>query len=489
MTAPGPLVRSLESVPPFRRSPPVEEPLAAEVRGELPAWLKGSLLRTCPAVFEESGWHAEHWFDGLGMIYAFEIGGSEAVRFHSRLLDCQTARDAAEGKTRRGTFGTTMVRSFWQRLLEPVPRITDNTNVNIVKLGDDLVAMTEGDRQIIVDPRTLSPRGTVRYRDELGSVVMTAHPHLDFARQRVVNVATKIGPSVVLSVYEHAPNARERQVVASFRSKRVPYTHSFGLTPQHAVLVVHPLTASPVDMLWSNRGYIDHFSWRPSEGTRLVVLDRATGRSREHLCEPFFVFHTVNAFERGDETVLDVLAYENAEIIERLRVEQLATGLPDLRSSLLRLRMKAGTERAQVETLSDQRFEFPATSYRRANGQDYRFAWGAANGPGAGGAYGSAIVKVDVIDGATSSFADPSIYFGEPVFVARPDAASEDDGVLISVGSYSDSDRSRLVVLDARTMDCVASADVPRAIPLGFHGSFVRELSAPSFTSQGVFSA
>jgi carotenoid cleavage dioxygenase-like enzyme len=294
----------------------------------------------------------------------------------------------------------------------------------------------------------------------------------------VLNVATKIGSSVVLSLYEHGPSERARRVLASFRSKRVPYTHSFGLTPQHAILIVHPFTASPLEMLWSNRGYIDHFAWRPSEGTHLVVMERATGHTHEHRCDPFFVFHTVNAFERGDETVLDVLAYDNADIIEMLRVDHLAAHLPDLRPSLVRVRMQRGVREANVEKLSDQGFEFPATSYRRANGQDYRFVWGAANAPGAPEAYGSSILKVDVHTGASTSFSEPSMIFGEPVFVARPGASDEDDGVLVSVGSRSDVDRSALVVLDARTMESLARAEVPCAIPLGFHGSFVRSRDA-----------
>jgi carotenoid cleavage dioxygenase-like enzyme len=31
-----------------------------------------------------------------------------------------------------------------------------------------------------------------------------------------------------------------------------------------------------------------------------------------------------------------------------------------------------------------------------------------------------------------------------------------------------------MAVIDARTMERLASAEVPSAIPLGFHGSFIR---------------
>src|SRR5262249_51390468 len=155
----------------------------------------------------------------------------------------------------------------------------------------------------------------------------------DFERGKVVNVATGFGAGGVISLYEHAPAARRRDVLGSWKTKRVPYVHTFGLTPAHAILVAHPFSVSPVKMLWSSRGYIDHFEWRPQEGTRFVVIDRASGDIREHVAQPFFIFHTVNAFERGDETIVDLLAYPDAEIMASLRTARMIERLPELTPS------------------------------------------------------------------------------------------------------------------------------------------------------------
>jgi len=468
--------RSIEALSPFRRSPEFHAAIPATIRGTIPDWLRGEVVRTCPAVFETKGWRAQHWFDGLGMMYAFRIGEA-GIDFRSRLLDSETARDAWRGKSNHGSFGTSMVRPLLQRILEPVPRISDNTNVNVVRLGQELVAMTEGDRQMVIDDDTLAAVRPVAYaNDALGGTLMTAHPHFDFERGRVVNVATGFGASGVISIYEHAPAARQRDVVGSWRTKRVPYLHTFGLTPQHAILVAHPFDVAPVKMLWSSKGYIDHFDWHPQEGTRLVVIDRSNGAAREHVTEAFFIFHTVNAFERADATVLDLLAYPNADIVTSLRTERMAALLPDLRPSLLRVVMRPGVERATVEKLSDVGFEFPSTHYKRVSGRPYRFAYGASDGYRAGSAWSSAIVKIDTEAGASLSFSDGVHVFGEPLFVARPRGDSEDDGVLLSVGSAKDSETSILVVIDARTMALVATAEVPSSIPLGFHGSFLRAI-------------
>jgi hypothetical protein len=143
--------------------------------------------------------------------------------------------------------------------------------------------------------------------------------------------------------------------------------------------------------------------------------------------------------------------------------------LPDLRPSLIRIIMRPGVERATVEKLSDVGFEFPSINYKLVSERPYRFAYGAVDSPQAGGAYGSAIIKVDVETGEARSFGNGAHVFGEPLFVPRPQGDGEDDGVLLTVGSAQDTE-SMLAIIDARSMALVASATVQSSIPLGFHG-------------------
>ncbi|HEY1099630.1 MAG TPA: carotenoid oxygenase family protein, partial [Myxococcota bacterium] len=136
------------------------EAVAVTVDGVVPAWLRGRLVRTAPAVFAQGSWQAEHWFDALGMVYGFTID-DDGIGFVQRQLASDTARDPA----RSTGFGTPMARSRWQRLLHPVPAGTDNTNVNILALGDDLVAFTETDRQWVIDPTTLHAVRPLAWQD------------------------------------------------------------------------------------------------------------------------------------------------------------------------------------------------------------------------------------------------------------------------------------------------------------------------------------
>src|SRR5919108_283239 len=43
------------------------------VEGELPPWLRGSLIRTGPARFEANGRSLNHWFDGQAMLHRFSF--------------------------------------------------------------------------------------------------------------------------------------------------------------------------------------------------------------------------------------------------------------------------------------------------------------------------------------------------------------------------------------------------------------------------------
>src|SRR5580692_9805613 len=127
---PGLPLHDLSGRAPFRADPHRDALLDATVRGTIPDWLRGELVRTTPAVFASGAWQAHHWFDGLGMLYAFRVG--QGVTYRQRLMESQVALAAREGRSPRASFGSPIVRGFWKRLFSPIPDVTDNTNVHIV---------------------------------------------------------------------------------------------------------------------------------------------------------------------------------------------------------------------------------------------------------------------------------------------------------------------------------------------------------------------
>jgi beta,beta-carotene 9',10'-dioxygenase len=453
---------------PFRWTEREQQTLPVQLHGALPAWLQGQLLRTAPAVFERGAWRAGHLFDGLSLLYGFTIDPS-GVTFRQRLLDSQTMAAIDRGKPVSG-FATRLQRSWLQRLLRPIPPITDNTNVNVLPFQEHWLALTESQAQHCIDRDSLGSRGLFTYDDELPRVLlMSAHPQPDPRGGGLLNVGTLFGSTSAWVVFRQSYTGRVREVEGKLPLPRVPYLHSFGATAKHVVLIDHPLAANPLRMLFSNRGYIDHFRWKPERATKLWKLERRAGRFTAYETEPLFCFHTVATFEDGDDVVLDFLAYDDPQVVHAFRTEQLARGaFPAFMPRYLRARMRPAQREVQLETLSDARFEFPVIAPARE--RPYQHAWGVALEEDASHAWGAQVVHVTP-EGSTR-FGEPGFTWGEPVFVARPGASAEDDGVLLTLGHHTERDLSVLAVLDAGTLAPLARCEVALSLPLGFHGSF-----------------
>ena len=73
----------------------------------------------------------------------------------------------------------------------------------------------------------------------------------------------------------------------------------------------------------------------------------------------------------------------------------------------------------------------------------------------------------------TKDFGDRYVS-GEPVFVPMSAAAAENDGWVLTLRYDRETDRSDLAVLDASAFDAdpVAVVQLPRRVPMGFHGSW-----------------
>jgi len=453
---------------PFRWSGPGQDQLPVRIRGTVPAWLRGDLVRTAPALFEQNGWRADHWFDGLGLLYGFRFEAS-GVSFRQQLLASQVAADAAQGRSRLASFGTRTQRSRVQRLLQPVPQATDNTNVNVIPWQGAWLALTESQHQHVIDPGDLASRGLYQYEDGLpAGLMMTAHPHFDHASKALVNVGTSLGRRNQILVFRQQPGESRRQIEGSLSLERSPYLHDFGVSERHVVLIDHPLRLSGLSMLFSNRSLLEHHRWEPEQGTRLRLLDRQSGRWTTYETDTCFCFHTVNCFDDGEDVVFDFLAYDDASVVEALGTAALASGQrPGLTPRYVRARLRPGGGRVALEPLSPQGFEFPAIAYRQQHGQPYAVAWGASF---AASSWQSQLLRVEA--GQVRRFEEQGMTYGEPIFVPRPDGDGPTDGVILSVGCHQQEPLSSLVILDADQMQPIAHCDLAISLPLGFHGNF-----------------
>ena len=120
----------------------------------------------------------------------------------------------------------------------------------------------------------------------------------------------------------------------------------------------------------------------------------------------------------------------------------------------------------------DVDLELPRINYGRCNERPYRYVWGVGVGDSG---WLERIVRGDLEQRTTRTWSEDGCYPGEPVFVARPGAEREDDGLLLSVVLDSRVDGSFLLLLDAADMSEIARAEAPHHIPFSFHGQFARD--------------
>ncbi len=443
-----------------------------EVEGTLPAWLQGSLIRNGPAKYDLGERTVNHWFDGLAMLHRFAFADGD-VSYRNRFLESRAYRAATEtGEISYSEFATDPCRSLFKRVQSVFSsKISDNANVNITRLGEEYVAMTETPMPVIFDAATLAAAGAT---SPAPGQHTTAHPHLDRETGEGIFYATKFGPRTSYRLYTRNGTEAQRQI-AKLAVSRPAYMHSFGITERYAVLAECPLVVNPPEIPLSGRPFIENFRWRPERGTRFIVFERHTGEVRAQVrAEPFFCFHHVNAFEEGGELVVDLTAYEDDEIVRSFYLDGLrGASVKFPRAELRRYRLPLDGGDARRETIAEG-FELPRINYRLCNGRPYKYVYGNYGPVGESGTFLTTIQKGNVITGAVSDWSEPGCYPGEPVFVAAPGAAAEDEGVLLSVVLDAERQTSFLLVLDAQDLGEIARARVPHAIPFGFHGQFMR---------------
>jgi len=444
------------------------------VEGSIPEWLAGTLLRNGPAKFEVGEQAFNHWFDGLAMLHRFSFAAG-SVSYANRFLRSK-AYEAAEreGKISYSEFATDPCRSIFRRAATLFrPKITDNCNVNLTRLGDEYVAMTETPLPVAFDPETLETLG-VAFRPP--GIHATAHPHHDPERGELVAYVTHFGPRSEYRIFAQRDRATHRRI-ASKRVAEPSYMHSFALTERYAVLVAFPLVVNPLDLALSGRPFIENYKWKPELGTRVLVFDREDGDLRGfYEAEPRFSFHHVNAFERDGELTIDFAAYDDATIVDSLYLERLRSAPPPpaALARLLRYRVDLGSGRVAEEELCDAPLELPRIDYRERNGRPYRYTYGVgAPGVGDEDEFLDRLLKIDVVSGEATEWQEPGTFPGEPVFVPAPQRhGGEDEGVLLSVVLDAGAASSFLLVLDAEDLSELGRARVPHHIPFGFHGQY-----------------
>lgn len=447
-----------------------------EVEGVIPDWLSGTLVRNGPARFRLEDKILNHWFDGLAMLHKFDIANGQ-VSYANKFLDTPALQAAKDGKMKYAEFATDPCRSLFNRITQVFTGSASgaNANVSIGKIDKEFVAQTETPLPVAFDVATLKTIGIVSYDDKLKGELTTAHPHYDQDDQ--FNYLLSFGRKSTYSIYKLPNGSKKRELIGSYSTDRPSYMHSFGLTQKYVILMEFPLVVNPINMLLRDKPFIANYTWKPERGTRFSLVDRHTGEVKfAHTDEAWFGFHHVNAVDHGSKIDLDIIVYPNADVVQYFYLNSLLNApnqetYPENELRRFTIDLSAGT--VSSRKLIDCSAELPRINYAQCNSKTYRYVY--ANGIAKQGdsVFLDTVVKFDLA-GDVKEWRQDGQYPGEPVYVAQPDAQSEDDGILLTVVLDATANNSYLLLLAARDLSEIARASVPQHVPFGFHGAYIR---------------
>lgn len=446
------------------------------VSGKIPVWVQGTLLRNGPGTFQVGQQQYRHWFDGLAMLHKFSVQNGQ-VSYANKFLESKAYSEAQKnGYITYQEFATDPCRTLFGRVKAVFsPKITDSAKVSVAQIAKKYLALSETPMQMEFDLQTLKSVGVRLYDNYPRMHITTVHPQFDFDSNEVYNLVTRFNR---VSHYRFVKIEKDwdPQLAASAPVNEPAYLHSFGLSKKYIILTEFPLVVQPLALLFQLRPFIENFVWKPKRGTRWLIFERQSGKLVKQLkSEPFFAFHHVNAFEDGDDLIVDIAAYPDNEIINHFYLDVIKGGQTTLPGGLLKrftINMH-GDESIHEQTLSDQWIELPRFDYDRLNMDgSYRYVYASSISREKPLSFYNQIVKIDIQTGQSRTWIADGCYPGEPVFVGNPDKKQEDDGIVFSVVLDEKKGNSFLLVLDAASFAEIARAEIPHAVLFGYHGAF-----------------
>ena len=243
--------------------------------------------------------------------------------------------------------------------------------------------------------------------------------------------------------------------------------HDFTITERYLVLVVAPVVFD-LDAMTTGG---DVLAWKPERGTRIACVPRDGGAVRWLHSDPFFVWHYGNAYDDGDDVIVDFSWWSSFSL-----------GPDPTRSgAFTRARLSPLTGGVELTHLDGLMSEFARIDERRT-GLPHRYVTVSRKSGRHDGLLGGEfdqLVRFDMTTGQAVSH-DSDLVFGEVVHAARAGApvgqgAPELDGWYLCFASDVGATLSWLVVWDASTFpsEPVARVRMPRRVPNGLHGNWL----------------
>jgi len=446
----------------------------AVVEGEIPRDLDGVYLRNTENPLHPA-LKAYHPFDGDAMVHV--VGFRDAKAFYRNRFvrtDGFLAENEAGGP-------------LWPGLAEPVGlakrdrgwgarglmKDASSTDV-IVHRGTALTSFYQCGDLYRLDPYSGETLGKQTWNGKFPfDWGVSAHPKVD----------DKTGELMFFNYSKQAPylhygvvdeyNDLVHYVDVPLPGPRLP--HDMAFTQNYAILNDFPLFWDP-ELLERNAHVARFHRDMPS---RFAVIPRRgqTSDIEWFEAEPTFVLHFTNAYEDGDEIVLDGFFQGDPEPADNGMGDKWQRAfrflaLDRMQARLHRWRFNLVTGHVTEEQRSDSITEFGMINAGYAGGK-YRYTYAATGKPS--WFLFDGLVKHDLQTGAEQRFAfSDGVYGSETAMAPRTGSVGEDDGYLVTLTTDMNADASYCLIFDAtRVADGpVCKLALPERISSGTHSTW-----------------
>ncbi|MFO7252939.1 MAG: carotenoid oxygenase family protein [Actinomycetes bacterium] len=481
--------RALSTLPedddhPYRTGPwrPQTTEWAADdldVEGEIPADLDGVYLRNTenpvhPAI------ELYHPFDGDGMIHMIGFRDGRAfyrnrfIRTDGFLAEQEAGRALWAGIAERREKG--IRKDGWGAR----GGLKDSSSTDVVvHAGVALTSFYQCGEVYRLDPFTLDTLGKADWAPACG---VSAHTKVDPRTGELLffNYTTE-APYMHYGVVD-ADNRLVHYTDIPLPGPRLP--HDMAFTENYAILNDLPLFWEP-ELL---RKGVYAVRFHPELPSRLGVIPRRGGPGdiRWFEATPTYVLHWINAYEDGDEIVLDGFFQDDPEPADtgeggRYRRMFRFLALDRMKTRLHRWRLNLATGAVKEERLTDTITEFGVAN-TLIGGLRHRYAY-AATGV-AGWFLLNGLVRHDTETGAEQHYRLPEgVYLSEPAMAPRVGATSEDDGYVLTFTLDMNEDRSDCLIFEASRIEDgpIARVRLPERICSGTHATWAPGSAIPGW--------
>jgi carotenoid cleavage dioxygenase len=419
-----------------------------EVRGALPPELTGSYVKNSSNPPRSD---SPHWFFGDGMVHGVGLENGTASWYRNRYVQTEPyLAGVGFGQGAPGGAG-------------------NQSNVSALWHGGRLLTSGEVGFPYQLDASDLS---TIKAFDFGGALTgaFTAHPKIDPVTGRMHAFGYGFtAPFLQYYIIEADGTLSHSEPIDVPRSTMM---HDFQITETDAIFWDMPIV---FDLELAIK-YIEHptpetlpYVWKPELGSRIGIMPLTGGAQqiRWFEIEPCYVFHSINAFRRGDDVIVDVCR------LSSVFADGVLGGEPSLRRWTINT--VTGTVADDV-LVTDNPGDLPGRDLRRA-GREHRYGYltGTRENPNTVELGG--IIKHDFTTGARDVWEPgPTRHASEPYFLpGDPTDLADDAGWLLSFVHDDAAGETVLAVLDATDVAAgpVAEVIMPQRVPYGFHATWV----------------